>query len=237
MKRFFAFPFFLFVIGSQISAQKVDIDNYRVEFEVANFPNYYTPADQRTFSVQVRGARSLTPRIDANKIMLYGFNQERENSTIKLIIDADEIKQGLPEKKIRVDEKKDKDGKVLSRTEYYTYRSKSTSRSSVSLYGPKNAKEQARSDMKKSKEEAKKSDNPFLNRTENKNSSANDVGQNYSLYSIENLDIDYEYTGSESSNDKTAFSNFQGGSSGAFSSYLVRLPDDIIAKLNDEVNN
>jgi hypothetical protein len=236
MSKYFVTLAFLIFVINQNSAQKVDIGNYRVEYEVASFPNYYTPEEQRTFSVEVRGSRSLQPRIDVNKIMLYGFQQVKNNGNIKLIIDADEIQQGLPEKRIRVDEKKDKDGKVISRTEYYTYRSKSISRSSISFYGPKNAKEQAKAEVKKSKEEAKKADNPFLKGTENKNSTSNEAGQNYSFYGSESLDLEYEYTGSESTNEKTALNSFHGGISGAFSSYLVRLPDDLLNKANEEAN-
>jgi hypothetical protein len=217
-------------------AQKVDIDNYRVEFEVVDFPKYYTPEDQRTYSVQVRGSRSLQPRIDPGKINLYGFKQVENEGTIKLVIDVNDLNQGTANKNVRVEEQKDKDGKVLSKTDYYSFRSKNISESYLSMYGPKTAKDAAAAAAKVSKEEAKKSSNPFLRGTENKNATASDVGQNYSLYERSTLNMEYDYVGAESTNEKTAFNNYQGGSGGAFSNHLVRLPDDLIARVNSYSN-
>ncbi|RRB18397.1 hypothetical protein EHT87_01520 [Larkinella knui] len=105
-------------------AQKVDLDRFYFDAGYLILPKEYTPADHRTFGVRVLCSPSVASAFPESaiyeKIGLSGFQRVENNPAVGITVEFGNVRFEKSETKTRVEEKKDKDGKVTSQTTYYT---------------------------------------------------------------------------------------------------------------------
>ncbi len=240
--------FIALFITIALKAQKVDIDNYRVEMEVANLPEKFIEEDKRTFHVEVKGPTAIVSSIKKEDLKLYGFKQVEKEGTLKLIIDVSSMIQGTPSVTTRVDERKDKDGKVISKTNYYTYSSTNYANSYLTIYGPMTEKDLAEETAKLKEKEAKESkkkdkapENPFLKNATNAaapvaTGSSDESTANYKKIKSKDLYTSYTHSGAESSSSTAALNSYNQGSVAAYNNHQLGYSNDVIERSYNEVN-
>ena len=144
-------------------AQKVDIDNHSFYIEFAAMPEHYVPVEERTFTVDVQGANESDLESINDAIKMYGWTRNDEAANVKAVVEVKSFVQGKSKVEDRTEVKKNKAGKVTSRTTYYKVQSTNMGRAMMSVYGPemKYVKPEKKKKKKKKKEKEKKA-NPFL---------------------------------------------------------------------------
>ncbi len=225
---------------------KVDIDNYRVEMEVANIPEKFIEPEKRTFHIELKGPTAITNTIKKESLKLYGYKAIEKDGTLKLIIDVNTMVQGPSAVTTRVDEKKDKDGKVISKTNYYTYSSSNHASSYATIYGPMSQKEIDEEAAKLKEKEASKNkekaaENPFLKNAANAKEApvanpTDGTTANYKKIRSKDLAISYNHSGSESTSSTAALNSYNQGAAAAFNNHVNAYPDDVISRAQNEVN-
>ena len=148
-------------------AQKVDIDNHSFNIEFAAMPEHYVPVDQRTFTVDIKGVQEADLETINDAISINGWTRNDEAANVKAVVEVKSFSQGKSKVEDRTEVKKNKAGKVTSRTTYYKVESTNTGRSMMSVYGPEMKyeapkKKQKKKKKKKKKKEKEKKANPFL---------------------------------------------------------------------------
>lgn len=233
MKRIFAL-IFATLISSFLIAQKVDIDNFRVDMEVANLPEKYIEEDKRTYSVQVQG--SNPDALKKENFKLYGYKQVEKDGTLKIVISVGELIPGVPSQSTRTVENKDKNGKVTSKTHYYTYSGTNSSNCTVTIYGPMSQKEIDEEIAKDKKD--KPAENPFLKNASNSAPAADskEESEKYKKIKFSFLNTSYEHTGSESTSATVALNSYNAGSGVAFTNHVKRMPDDAMSQSQSIAN-
>lgn len=238
---------YAFLLNFSLVAQKVDIDNYRVEMEVANIPEKYIEEGKRTFHIELKGPSTIVSTIKKENFMLYGFKQVEKDGTLKMVIDVSSMIQGTPSLSTRVDEQKDKNGKVTSRTNYYTYSSTNYASSACTIYGPLSEKEIAEEAAKLKEKEAKKKEkdkapeNPFLKNATNATPSQENAGNDgttaaYKRIKYKDLNTSYVHSGGEYASTTAALNSYNQGAIAAFNNHLTAYPNDVIDRSQYEAN-
>lgn len=204
--------------GMIMNAQKVDIDNTHFYISLLDLPDNYTPIEYRTYNVKTNYS-NLIPQDLGESLVLYGWDRVEKDGNITVIITGERMYRGDPQLKSRIEETKDKNGKVTSSKTYYWYESKNTGYGSMKVYGEKDsfrefmyqkqkaakAEEKAakakENDKKKKKTEETQEDNPFLkNVDKNGSGDANsDVEVNINKRLAYNFSLNQEYDHSTSS--------------------------------------
>nr|WP_315158168.1 hypothetical protein [uncultured Flavobacterium sp.] len=138
MKRKILLLFFMSFFAS--NAQKVDLDHFYFDVAYQILPKEFVPLEKRTFSsnVKVGGAiQSVVNPSDINdKINLVGWKRVDQNPTVNVEINLEDFIEKGATTETRIEEQKDKDGKVLSRKVYYYVLSKYTTRGYAKIKGP-----------------------------------------------------------------------------------------------------
>ena len=115
---------FFFTASPRVQAQKVDLDRFYFDAGYLILPKEHTPADNRTFGVRVMGSPSVASAYPESamyeKINLSGFQRVENNPAIGITVEFGNVRFEKSETKTRIDEKKDKDGKVTDRITYYS---------------------------------------------------------------------------------------------------------------------
>ncbi len=160
MKRFALLSICAFFLSLGVKAQKVDIDNFNVEVKYANLPDNYTHPSERSYSLFVDGAINGSRGNLRNQIRIFGWTPENDDvSDLNATIVLKNMTAGRALPSNRTEEKKDKDGKVISRTTYYKYGVTNTGNARLVIYGPKNSYDyykDARKDAQKQREKEEK---------------------------------------------------------------------------------
>lgn len=194
-----------------LNAQKVDIDNTHFYISLLDLPDNYTPVEYRTYTVSTNYS-TLIPQDLGESLILYGWDRVEKNGNTAVFINGEKMYRGDPILKSRVDETKDKSGKVISSKTYYWYESKNTGYGSMKVYGEKDSyreskyqKEKAAKAKEKEKKkkdiEEKKEENPFLKNVD-KNVSGelnSDVEVNINKRLAYNFSLNQDYNHSTSS--------------------------------------
>ncbi|MFM2393448.1 MAG: hypothetical protein RLZZ546_1430 [Bacteroidota bacterium] len=240
----------LFLLNNlKVDAQKVDIDNYRVQYEVANLPEVFIEEDKRTFSVELKGSKAITDQLNLQDLKIYGYKMVEKDGTIRLNISAGDLFQGTSSQSARVVEVKDKAGKVTSKTTYYTYSSTTSGNSSITIMGPmteaelkkEEEKEKAKMAKKaKKKEEKAEPVNPFLaNASNNKVEASSEIKETekYKKMKFSFLGTNYTHSGSESTNASAALKSYQAGENAAYNNFTKKYPVDIVASSSNIANS
>jgi hypothetical protein len=110
--------------GSWVQAQKVDLDRFYFDAGYLILPKEYTPANNRTFGVRVVCSPSVASAYPESsiyeKIGLSGFQRVENNPAVGINVEFGNVRFEKSETKTRVEEKKDKDGKVTEQITYYS---------------------------------------------------------------------------------------------------------------------
>lgn len=198
MKRKLLLLFFMTYFGS--NAQKVDLDHFYFDVAYQILPKEYVPLEKRTFSsnVKIGGAiQSVVSPTDINdKINIEGWKRVEQNPTVFVDLYLEDFIEKGATTETRIEEQKDKDGKVLSRKVYYYVLAKYTSRGHAKLKGPVTPVPLTEKQIQEEKEkQAAVSTNRFLKNAVVKKDTTKSDGYNIRL----SRDLEYkspEYTDS-----------------------------------------
>lgn len=162
MKKLLLFAVTFFVYSSM--AQKVDLDRFSFDYSYLKLPREYVEPDKRTFGVRVETSKSIGVVTDANQIYdrinVGGFERVTKNPTVGVEINFNSFKITGYEIKERVEEKKDKEGKVTERKTFYWAEVRFNADGNYAIIGPRAL------DPKKAEEKAKEVEkNRFLQQT------------------------------------------------------------------------
>jgi hypothetical protein len=138
MKKLLICVFFLSFFVSK--AQKVDLDHFYFNVSYQILPKEPVPFDKRTFSSRVKLGGALQSYVDPSslndKINIIGWKKVDENGTVDIELNLEDFVEKGASPQTRVDETKDKDGKVISRKEYYYVTAKYATRGYAKVKGP-----------------------------------------------------------------------------------------------------
>lgn len=187
-----------FLYSSVAYNQKVDIDNFWVYISCLDFPVNYVPIENRTFTIKLSGDPSFIARDKIELINLYGWSKVDKRSSMDVKVNIAGFVAGSPNPSKRVEEKKDKDGKVISNTTYYRISLNNTGRGDIRIYGPKeemNKTGKAKDEKKIIKKQKEEAANPFLKNVDTKDdgSYSGDINSDKALAYTENLDYTFTY--------------------------------------------
>ena len=188
----------VFIISGLIYAQKVDIDNYRLYISCVDFPINYVPQNARTFTLKLSGDPAFITRDKVELINIYGWSKVENKAGMDVKVNIKGFFAGSPVSTQRVDEKKDKDGKVISKNIYHRIRLSNTARGEIRVYGIRDemtSKGKVKDEKKIIQKKQEEASNPFLKNVDTRNDGA-DSGDLFSEKAIaytENLDYTYVY--------------------------------------------
>jgi hypothetical protein len=235
----FLIPAFLFITSAAYT-QKVDIDNFRIYINKASLPSNYIPSEKRKYSLNVTGTGN--DGTIENNVFIAGWDQVNENPTLEIAINLDPLVMGNSTSRTEKEEKKDKDGKVLSTTTYYIVSSTNSGRGSMKILGPKNemprklSKKQEEKQAKKEQEEkAKRESNPFLKNVDASNTNdetMTDAKSNKQLAYRVSLDHSYTYSSSKNTSSTNATREWQNNSRGQYENHRNQFVKDAIGSAN-----
>lgn len=138
MKKIFIFILFMSFFSS--NAQKVDLDRFYFNVSYQILPKEPVPLEKRTFSSRVRLGGALQTYVDPaslnDKINIVGWKKVDQNGTVDIELNLEDFVENGASPHTRVDEKKDKDGRVTSRVEYYYVTAKYATRGYAKVKGP-----------------------------------------------------------------------------------------------------
>jgi len=138
MKKPLLFLLFLSFLSSK--AQKVDLDRFYFNVSYQTLPKESVPLEKRTFSsiVKLGGALQsyVNPTSTNDKINIIGWKQVDVNPTVDIEFNLEDFVEKGATRQTRVEETKDKDGKVTGRREYYYVVAKYATRGYAKVKGP-----------------------------------------------------------------------------------------------------
>lgn len=95
------------------NAQKVDIDKTRCKIEVPDYPTYDLSDAEKTYKMEYSGASSFENIASDFTVPKFKMDEENPNFVFKLHVNG--FNSISPKVGSRKEEKKDKDGKVVSK--------------------------------------------------------------------------------------------------------------------------
>lgn len=138
MKKLLICVLFLSFFSSK--AQKVDLDHFYFDVNYQILPKEPVAFEKRTFSSKVKLGGALQTYVNqANlneKINIIGWKKVDENPTVDIELNLEDFVESGVTPKTRVEETKDKEGKVLTRKEYYYVVSTYATRGYAKVKGP-----------------------------------------------------------------------------------------------------
>jgi hypothetical protein len=138
MKKLFICVLFLSFFCSK--AQKVDLDHFYFDVNYQILPKEPVSFEKRTFSSRVKLGGAIQTYINPTnlneKVNIIGWKKVDENGTVDIELNLEDFVEKSAYPQTRVDEKKDKDGRVISRKEYYYVVAKYTTRGYAKVKGP-----------------------------------------------------------------------------------------------------
>jgi len=121
--------------------QKVDLDRFYFEVSYLSLPREFVEPDQRSYGVRVETAAtvgSAYPEAEIyEKIRLFGYQKTESNPTVGVQVRFDNVRFEKTEMRSRTVENKDREGKVTSRTTYYTLTATYSAGGVYRIYGPR----------------------------------------------------------------------------------------------------
>lgn len=238
MKSFFNLLFLITTFVFTSSAQKVDIDNFRIYISNAKFPLNYIPAEQRTFHVAVLGDWDNAGI--AKSIFIPGWQVSEEKPTLDIKVNINRMVQGGATTKSRVQEQKDKNGKVTSSTTYYQVTSTNQGSGAFKVLGLRNEmpkvlskKEQEKLAKKEKEKKEKEESNPFLKNVDAPSKDADvDLNTNKPLAYHISLDQTFTYTTGESTSASAASREWSTNSNSQYENHKNKFVEHVIGRTN-----
>ena len=131
----------LFLVSVTISAQKVDLDRFYFDVSYQALPKEPVPFEKRTYISEVKlGGKIQTyanPTSLNESINIYGWKKVNESATVKIAMYVEDFVEKSVTPEVRVEENKDKEGKVTSRREYHYVLAKYSGRAYAKIAGPR----------------------------------------------------------------------------------------------------
>jgi hypothetical protein len=237
---------FLLFINNNSYAQKADIDNHYISISYAQVPTNYIDESNRTYSVNSYGSYKYTGRHNDEQINVYGWKRVDKSAHLQIKPNVSSFAPGIATQSTRVDEVKDKDGKVTSSTRYYWYSVTNTGLGTLYIYGAKNEipPKQKKSDKPKemSKKEKEQANNPFLKNVDTKDAATNKADVNYNANSnlplaySTSLGASYEYKGPEYTSASQAGKEFYARLEAETAMHEERFLKEMNGRINGYVN-
>jgi len=100
-------------------AQKVDLDRFNFTFSYRNLPNEPLNPEYNTYSVKVNSSLNIRSQISPDMISIDGWKKVDDNGHVIINFTSDDLIVRGVDIQERVEEIKDKDGKVTGRKYYY----------------------------------------------------------------------------------------------------------------------
>ncbi|MBS1566958.1 MAG: hypothetical protein JST39_21430 [Bacteroidetes bacterium] len=114
----------LLLAGNFTFAQKVDLDRYNFQGSYRALPLKPLDASYKTYSIRVEATSAVKDGFSEmsmrDGINIDGLKKISENGHVNVLVMFDDLMIEKADVKERVDEKKDKEGKVTSKTSYYS---------------------------------------------------------------------------------------------------------------------
>lgn len=223
--------------------QRVDIDNKRMSVEFAKCPTHYVPEDQRTFVVELVGSSGIDPEFFYDQIFINGWEQVDEDANAKIKVSAGSVGLTDPQEVKRVDEKKDKEGNVTSRTNYYKWTQGGVGKAAGYVYGPENkmaiSKWEKKQAAKAAEEAAEKKEevnsNPFLSGT-SAGEELEDAAEGSDRIAFGDLTRTYSYETSEYTSSTKARTALLNLTNSKLSAFRADYPNDLVNSTNNFIN-
>jgi len=234
MKKLFICALFLSFFGSK--AQKVDLDHFYFNVSYQILPKEPVPFEKRTFSSRVKLGGALQIYVNPTnlneKINITGWKKVDENGTVDIELNLEDFVEKGASPQTRVDETKDKDGKVISRKEYYYIVARYTTRGYAKVKGPLTPT--PLSDKQIAEEKAKQaaaSTNRFLkNAVVKKDTTVSKEGFNISFNG------ELEYKSKEYTDPSAPMKDFYLNKSAISDQTLRNFADNSLSSLNNNIN-
>ncbi|MBC7885959.1 MAG: hypothetical protein H7X99_10825 [Saprospiraceae bacterium] len=215
MKNLFLLTLFI-ILNHLLSGQKVDIDNKYITISCAAFPENYVPEKQRTYSLKLDGNYLFRDREKIENFKIYGWAKTEDEANMDILVDIHGFVAGSSYASSRTEEKKDKDGKVISSTKYYKVSVTNRGEGVLKIFGPRNImpktpKKEKEKEKEKDKKKKEESANPFLQNVDTRDAASNldeSVSSKGLAYNI-SLNESYDYTTNERTSPNLASNEFQ----------------------------
>ena len=114
----------LLLAGNFTFAQKVDLDRYNFQGSYRSLPQKPLDASYKTYSVRIEATSSVKDGFSElsmkDAVNIDGFKKLPENGHINVFVMFDDLMIEKADVKERIEEKKDKEGKVTSKSSYYS---------------------------------------------------------------------------------------------------------------------
>jgi hypothetical protein len=138
MKKLFICVLLLSLFSSK--AQKVDLDHFYFDVSYQILPKEPVSLEKRTFSSRVKLGGAIQTYINPtslnDKINIFGWKKVDQNATVDIELNLEDFLEKSAYPQTRVDETRDKDGRVISRKEYYFVVAKYATRGYAKVKGP-----------------------------------------------------------------------------------------------------
>jgi hypothetical protein len=234
MKKMLICLFFLSFFSSK--AQKVDLDRFYFDVSYQVLPKEPVSFEKRTFSSIVKLGGALQTYVNPitlnDNIYIYGWKKVDQNGTVDIELNLEDFLEKSAYPQTRVDETKDKDGRVISRKEYYYVVAKYTTRGYAKVKGPLTPLQLT--DKQIEEEKAKQSSvstNRFLkNAVIKKDTTASKEGFNISFNG------ELEYKSKEYTDPTAPMKDFYLNKTAIRDQTLRNFTDNSLANFNNNIN-
>ncbi|TWI01277.1 hypothetical protein IQ05_00853 [Flavobacterium tiangeerense] len=228
--------FLLFLISVTISAQKVDLDRFYFDVSYQALPKEPVPFEKRTYASEVKlGGKIQTytnPTSLNERINIYGWKKVDEGATVKIALHIEDFVEKSVTSQVRVEENKDKEGRVTSRREYHYVLAKYSGRGYAKIAGPRTPIPLTAKQIEEEKaKQAAASTNRFLkNAVVKKDTVSDNGGFNW------NFNDDIEVKSAEFQDAASAMKSFNLNRNGVHDNTLRGYVDGTVNRFNTSVN-
>lgn len=228
--------FLLFLISVTISAQKVDLDRFYFDVSYQALPKEPVPFEKRTYTSEVKlGGKIQTytnPTSLNERINIYGWKKVDEGATVKIALYIEDFVEKSVTPQVRVEENKDKEGRVTSRREYHYVLAKYSGRGYAKIAGPRRPIPLTAKQIEEEKaKQAAASTNRFLkNAVVKKDTVSDNGGFNW------NFNDDIEVKSAEFQDAASAMKSFNLNRNGVHDNTLRGYVDGTMNRFNTSVN-
>lgn len=228
--------FLLFLVSVTISAQKVDLDRFYFDVSYQILPKEPVTFEKRSFASEVKlGGKIQTyanPTTLNENVNIFGWKRSNENPTVKIELNIEDFVERDVTPKIRVEETKDRDGKVTSRREYHYVLSKYSGRAYAKLVGPRTPTPLSAKQIEDEKaKQAAASTNRFLKNAVVKKDTTDAIG-GFNL----NYNEEIEVKSAEFQDPSSAMKAFYLNKNGIHDNTLRGFVDGTLNKVNTSLN-
>ena len=228
--------FLLFLVSVTISAQKVDLDRFYFDVSYQQLPKEPVPFEKRSFTSEVKLGGKIqmyaNPTTLKENVNIFGWKKSDENPTVKIELNIEDFVERDVTPKIRVEETKDRDGKVTSRREYHYVLSKYSGRAYAKLAGPRTPTPLSTKQIEDEKaKQAAASTNRFLKNAVVKKDTTDAIG-GFNL----NYNEEIEVKSAEFPDPRSAMKAFYLNKNGIHDNTLRGFVDGTLNKVNTSIN-